>query len=58
MIDDKFKVQRVNVLEDYLVDWAYQLNTTRERVREAISAVGPRLMHIKRWLKEKDRGRD
>jgi hypothetical protein len=58
MIDDKFKVQRVNVLEDYLVDWAYQLNTTRERVREAIAAVGPRLMHIKRWLKEKGRGRD
>jgi methyl-accepting chemotaxis protein len=56
MSDDKTKTggqdrQRINVHEDYeLRDWAKSLNTTLERIREAVQAVGDRAEKVRDYL--------
>ena len=59
MSDDKSKVggqdrQRINVNEDYeLRDWAKSMNTTPERIKEAVAAVGDRAEKVREYLGEK-----
>jgi len=59
MSDDKTKAhgqdrQRIDVNEDYeLRDWAKSLNTTPERVKEAVQAVGDRADKVREYLREK-----
>jgi len=56
MSDDKSKTggqdrQRINVNEDYeLRDWAKSLNTTPERLKEAVQAVGDRAEKVREYL--------
>jgi hypothetical protein len=56
MSDDKTKVggqdrQRINVNEDYeLRDWAKSMNTTPERIKEAVQAVGDRAEKVREYL--------
>lgn len=46
--------ERINVNEDYeLRDWAKSLNTTPERVKEAVQAVGDRADKVREYLGEK-----
>lgn len=58
MSDDKTKVggqdrQRINVNEDYeLRDWAKSMNTTPERIKEAVQAVGDRAEKVRAYLRE------
>jgi hypothetical protein len=60
MSDDKSKSQgqdreRINVNQDYeLRDWAKSLNTTPERVKEAVQAVGDRADKVREFLKERE----
>ena len=59
MSDDKSKTggqdrQRINVNEDYeLRDWAKSLNTTPERLKEAVQAVGDRADKVREYLGER-----
>lgn len=59
MSDDKTKSggqdrERINVHEDYEVrDWAKSLNTTPERLKEAVQAVGDRAEKVREFLKNK-----
>jgi hypothetical protein len=59
MSDDKNKSggqdrQRINVHQDYeLRDWAKSLNTTPERIKEAVQAVGDRAEKVREYLNEK-----
>jgi hypothetical protein len=61
MSDDKSKAQgqdrqRINVNEDYeLRDWAKSLNTTPERVKEAVQAVGDRSDKVREFLGQRER---
>ena len=63
MSDDKSKTggqdrQRINVNEDYeLRDWAKSLNTTPERLREAVQAVGDRAEKVREYLSGDKPGR-
>jgi hypothetical protein len=56
MSDDKNKSggqdrQRINVHQDYeLRDWARSLNTTPERIKEAVQAVGDRAENVREYL--------
>jgi hypothetical protein len=56
MSDDKTKShgqdrQRINVHEDYeLRDWAKSLNTTPDRIKEAVQAVGDRAEKVREYL--------
>ncbi len=56
MSDDKTKTggqdrQRIDVHEDYeLRDWAKSLNTTPERIKEAVQAVGDRAENVREYL--------
>jgi hypothetical protein len=56
MSDDKNKSggqdrERINVNQDYeLRDWAKSLNTTPERVKEAVEAVGDRAEKVGEYL--------
>jgi hypothetical protein len=56
MSDDKNKSggqdrQRINVNQDYeLRDWAKSLNTTPERLKEAVQAVGDRAEKVREYL--------
>ena len=56
MSDDKSKSQgqdreRINVHQDWeLRDWARSLNTTPERVKEAVQAVGDRADKVREYL--------
>jgi len=56
MSDDKSKAhgqdrQRINVNEDYeLRDWCKSLNTTPERLKEAVQAVGDRAEKVREYL--------
>ena len=44
--------QRINVHQDYeLRDWAKSLNTTPERLKEAVQAVGDRADSVREYLK-------
>jgi hypothetical protein len=57
MSDDKTKGQgqdrqRININEDYeLRDWSRSLNTTPERLKEAVQAVGDRAEKVREYLK-------
>ena len=43
--------ERINVNQDYeLRDWAKSLNTTPERVKEAVQAVGDRAEKVREYL--------
>jgi hypothetical protein len=59
MSDDKSKSQgqdreRINVNQKYeLRDWAKSMNTTPERVKEAVQAVGDRVDKVREFLKDK-----
>ena len=59
MSDDRIKPggqdrQRINVNEDYeLRDWAKSLNTTPERLKEAVQAVGDRAEKVRDYLSGK-----
>lgn len=61
MPDDKSKAhgqdrQRIDVNQDYeLRDWAKTLNTTPERLKEAVQAVGDRADKVREYLGERDR---
>ena len=63
MSDDKTKTggqdrERINVHEDYeLRDWAKSLNTTPERLKEAVQAVGDRAEKVREYLKNDKPGR-
>ena len=56
MSDDKSKSQgqdrqRINVHQDYeLRDWSKSLNTTPERLKEAVAAVGDRADKVREYL--------
>lgn len=56
MADDKSRSQgqdrqRINVHQDYeLRDWAKSLNTTPERLKEAVQAVGDRAEKVREYL--------
>jgi len=60
MADDKTKVggqdrARINLSEDYEAeDWSRSFGVTRERLREAVAAVGDRAEDVRDWL---ERGR-
>jgi hypothetical protein len=44
--------ERINVNQEYeLRDWAQSLNTTPERVKEAVQAVGDRVEKVREYLK-------
>jgi uncharacterized protein DUF3606 len=61
MPDDKSKAhgqdrQRIDVNQDYeLRDWAKSLNTTPERVKEAVQAVGDRADKVREYLGDRQR---
>jgi hypothetical protein len=47
--------QRINVNQDYeLRDWAKSLNTTPERVKEAVQAVGDRADKVRDYLGQRE----
>jgi len=56
MSDDKNKSggqdrQRINIHQDYeLRDWAKSMNTTPERIKEAVQAVGDRAEKVREYL--------
>ena len=56
MSDDKTKASgqdrdRINVNQDYeLRDWAKSLNTTPERIKEAVQAVGDRADKVREYV--------
>ena len=56
MSDDKTRSggqdrQRINVHQDYeLRDWARSMNTTPERLKEAVQAVGDRADKVREYL--------
>ena len=58
MSDDKSKSsgqdpQRINVHQDYeLRDWAKSMNTTPERIKEAVQAVGDRAENVREYLSQ------
>jgi len=58
MADDKSQSgsqdrQRINVNQDYeLRDWAKSLNTTPERLKEAVQAVGDRAEKVREYLSQ------
>ena len=59
MSDDKSKTggqdrDRINVNQDYeLRDWAKSLNTTPEKIKEAVQAVGDRADKVREYLSER-----
>ena len=59
MPDDRTKSggqdrKRINIHEDYeLRDWAKSLNTSPERVKEAVQAVGDRADKVREYLRNK-----
>jgi hypothetical protein len=63
MSDDKSKSggqdrQRINVNEDYeLRDWARSMQTTPERIKEAVQAVGDRAEKVRDYLGQDKPGR-
>jgi hypothetical protein len=59
MADDPKKAhgqdrERINENQDYeLRDWAKSLNTTPERIKEAVQAVGDRADKVREYLRDK-----
>jgi hypothetical protein len=60
MPDDKSRSQgqdreRINVHQDYeLSDWAKSLNTTPDRIKEAVQAVGDRADNVREYLGQRE----
>ena len=58
MSDDKSQSggqdrQRINIHQDYeLRDWAKSMNTTPERIKEAVQAVGDRAEKVREYLSQ------
>jgi hypothetical protein len=56
MSDDKTKSnaqdrQRINIHQDYeLRDWAKSMNTTPEKIKEAVAAVGDRADKVREYV--------
>ena len=45
--------ERINIHQDYeLRDWAKSLNTTPERIKEAVQAVGDRAEKVREYLSQ------
>ena len=45
--------ERININQDYeLRDWAKSLNTTPERIKEAVQAVGDRAEKVREYLSQ------
>jgi hypothetical protein len=45
--------ERINVHQDYeLRDWAQSMNTTPERIKEAVQAVGDRAEKVREYLRQ------
>ena len=63
MSDDKTKTggqdrQRINVNQDHeLRDWAKSMNTTPERIKEAVAAVGDRADKVREYVGRSGLGR-
>ena len=63
MSDDKSKShgqdrERINVNQEYeLRDWARTMNTTPERLKEAVQAVGDRADKVREFLGQRESGR-
>ena len=61
MSDDKTKSQgqdrdRINVHQEYeLRNWARSMNTTPERLKEAVQAVGDRADKVREYLGHRDK---
>lgn len=61
MSDDKSKAsgqdrERINVNQEYeLRDWAKSLNTTPEKLKEAVQAVGDRSDKVREFLGQRER---
>lgn len=59
MSDDKTNSQgqdreRINVNQDYeLRDWAKSMNTTPEKIKEAVTAVGDRAEAVRKYIGDK-----
>lgn len=50
--------ERINVNQDYeLRDWAKSLDTTPERLKEAVQAVGDRAEKVREYLRQDKPGR-
>jgi hypothetical protein len=50
--------ERINVNQDYeLRDWAKSMNTTPERIKEAVQAVGDRAEKVREYLNQDKPGR-
>lgn len=48
--------QRINVNQEYeLRDWAKSMNTTPEKVKEAVQAVGDRADKVREFLGQRER---
>jgi hypothetical protein len=46
--------ERINIHQDYeLRDWAKSMNTTPERIKEAVQAVGDRAEKVRAYLQDK-----
>lgn len=60
MSDDKTKTHgqdrdRINIHEEYeLRDWAKSLNTTPERIKEAVQAVGDRVDKVREFVGQRE----
>ena len=60
MSDDKTKShgqdrERINVTQEYeLRDWAKTLNTTPEKLKEAVQAVGDRTDKVREFLGQRE----
>ena len=47
--------ERINIHQDYeLRDWAKSLNTTPERIKEAVQAVGDRADKVREYLGQRE----
>ncbi|MCC2673554.1 MAG: hypothetical protein K0R58_501 [Ramlibacter sp.] len=45
--------ERINIHQDYeLRDWAQSMNTTPERIKEAVQAVGDRAEKVREYLRQ------
>ena len=50
--------ERINVNEDFeLQGWSAHFGTTRERIREAVAAVGPIVKDVEGWLSSHQGGK-
>lgn len=51
--------QRINVTEDYeLQDWSQKFGVSKDRLKEAVAAVGDRAEKVEKYLKGNERSGD